>query len=258
MHGVGEWLYLCPAQDCSRGVLGQGFPRHWNLVDHMKRVHNCSPKTHNSDPVGGCTVECNGATAKNTRRKRVPGASLSVEKVPPSPPINSVVVGSEGQVQQLRSESTQSVTSPTRTESPLEAMIDAPIQSGTDQSATKFIEQLPLETHGHRMQPSLQENTDSAAQAEWTDQNSVVKQKTTALRGFESPPKAVVPVEMPNAERNMHPGIERSPKSNTPDGDSPVKKPPRCTRSKNGCWTCRKRKIKVNFTLLYATKLADS
>ena len=40
MHGHGDKPFLCTYEGCERGVPGNGFPRHWNLRDHMKRVHN--------------------------------------------------------------------------------------------------------------------------------------------------------------------------------------------------------------------------
>ena len=40
MHGHGEKPHLCWFQDCDRSVPGNGFPRRWNLFDHMKRVHD--------------------------------------------------------------------------------------------------------------------------------------------------------------------------------------------------------------------------
>ena len=43
MHGHGEKPFLCTFEGCERGVPGNGFPRHWNLCDHMKRFHNRSP-----------------------------------------------------------------------------------------------------------------------------------------------------------------------------------------------------------------------
>jgi len=43
MHGHGEKPFLCKFEGCERGFSGNGFPRHWNLCDHMKRVHNRSP-----------------------------------------------------------------------------------------------------------------------------------------------------------------------------------------------------------------------
>lgn len=43
MHGHWENPFLCSFEGCERGAPGNGFPRHWNLCDHMKRVHNRSP-----------------------------------------------------------------------------------------------------------------------------------------------------------------------------------------------------------------------
>lgn len=39
MHGHGEKPHLCHFVDCERSQPGNGFPRRWNLGDHMKRVH---------------------------------------------------------------------------------------------------------------------------------------------------------------------------------------------------------------------------
>jgi hypothetical protein len=39
MHGHGSRPYLCQYEDCERSFPGQGFPRRYNLFDHMKRVH---------------------------------------------------------------------------------------------------------------------------------------------------------------------------------------------------------------------------
>ncbi|KAK9416213.1 hypothetical protein SUNI508_09793 [Seiridium unicorne] len=40
MHGHGDKPYLCTYEGCDRAVPGCGFPRNWNLRDHMRRVHN--------------------------------------------------------------------------------------------------------------------------------------------------------------------------------------------------------------------------
>ena len=41
--GTRDKPYPCQFRDCHRALLGQGFPRRWNLRDHMKRVHGCEP-----------------------------------------------------------------------------------------------------------------------------------------------------------------------------------------------------------------------
>ena len=40
MHGHGEKPFSCPHEGCERSEPGNGFPRKWNLADHMRRVHN--------------------------------------------------------------------------------------------------------------------------------------------------------------------------------------------------------------------------
>lgn len=52
MHGHGENPHLCRFPSCDRSIPGNGFPRRWNLHDHMRRVHDftCSEKA--SSPEG--------------------------------------------------------------------------------------------------------------------------------------------------------------------------------------------------------------
>ncbi|KAL2016731.1 hypothetical protein VTK56DRAFT_3120 [Thermocarpiscus australiensis] len=67
MHGHGEKPYLCTYEGCERSVPGHGFPRQWNLRDHMRRVHNDNGTTAQpaSPPSSG------GATTSSSRgRKR--------------------------------------------------------------------------------------------------------------------------------------------------------------------------------------------
>lgn len=52
MHGHGARPHLCHFQDCERAVPGHGFPRRYNLFDHMKRVHQFEgPTTEPSPPT---------------------------------------------------------------------------------------------------------------------------------------------------------------------------------------------------------------
>ncbi|RKF75484.1 hypothetical protein GcM1_233022 [Golovinomyces cichoracearum] len=61
MHGHGDKPFLCIYEGCERGTRGNGFPRHWNLRDHMKRVHNdtgysksnASVTSHSTAPIKG-------------------------------------------------------------------------------------------------------------------------------------------------------------------------------------------------------------
>nr|POE80837.1 hypothetical protein CFP56_56910 [Quercus suber] len=40
MHGHGDRPHLCWYEGCERSAAGSGFPRRYNLFDHMKRVHD--------------------------------------------------------------------------------------------------------------------------------------------------------------------------------------------------------------------------
>ncbi|KAH7092226.1 hypothetical protein FB567DRAFT_545409 [Paraphoma chrysanthemicola] len=52
MHGHGARPHLCHFRDCERAVPGHGFPRRYNLFDHMKRVHQYDgPTTEPSPPA---------------------------------------------------------------------------------------------------------------------------------------------------------------------------------------------------------------
>jgi hypothetical protein len=57
MHGHGENPNLCHFNSCERSIPGNGFPRRWNLRDHMKRVHDYtlsdSVSSAEESPVAG-------------------------------------------------------------------------------------------------------------------------------------------------------------------------------------------------------------
>jgi len=50
MHGHGDKPYLCTYEGCDRAAPGNGFPRQWNLKDHMRRVHNDNGSSQNTSP----------------------------------------------------------------------------------------------------------------------------------------------------------------------------------------------------------------
>ncbi|ORY09016.1 hypothetical protein BCR34DRAFT_385267 [Clohesyomyces aquaticus] len=80
MHGHGSRPHLCQYPDCDRSLPGHGFPRRYNLFDHMKRVHDWSPPaTEPSPPVGQGT---NATGRKNASRKRKSTADDGSEKRP--------------------------------------------------------------------------------------------------------------------------------------------------------------------------------
>lgn len=67
MHGHGDKPYLCTHEGCDRGAAGNGFPRHWNLRDHMKRVHNDSGASTKSNASGSPPPY--NTTTKGKKRK---------------------------------------------------------------------------------------------------------------------------------------------------------------------------------------------
>ncbi|KAI1417693.1 hypothetical protein F5Y13DRAFT_151624 [Hypoxylon sp. FL1857] len=70
MHGHGDKPYLCTYDGCDRGVPGNGFPRQWNLKDHMRRVHNDNGNSLNN--VSGSPPSGHGSSvhsAKGRKRK---------------------------------------------------------------------------------------------------------------------------------------------------------------------------------------------
>ncbi|CCU75568.1 hypothetical protein BGHDH14_bgh01731 [Blumeria hordei DH14] len=82
MHGHGDKPFLCTYEGCERGMAGNGFPRHWNLRDHMKRVHNDSgqPRSNasaNSPPP---------STIAKGRKRKAGDEIISFSKRVVSPP----------------------------------------------------------------------------------------------------------------------------------------------------------------------------
>ena len=82
MHGHGEKPHLCSFSECDRSVPGNGFPRRWNLFDHMKRVHDytgpASSSTSNS-PTPSSASSCHPGVATLAIRKRRPSSPSQVE-----------------------------------------------------------------------------------------------------------------------------------------------------------------------------------
>jgi hypothetical protein len=79
MHGHGDKPFLCTYDGCERGVAGNGFPRHWNLRDHMKRVHN-DPGQPKSNASG--SPPPSGPTKGKKRKAGDSSESPLLEKAP--------------------------------------------------------------------------------------------------------------------------------------------------------------------------------
>ncbi|KAI1810982.1 hypothetical protein GGS20DRAFT_579454 [Poronia punctata] len=70
MHGHGDKPYLCTYEGCERSSPGSGFPRQWNLRDHMRRVHsdNGTSVTGQTAPAAS-TTGASAQAAKGRKRK---------------------------------------------------------------------------------------------------------------------------------------------------------------------------------------------
>lgn len=67
MHGHGDKPFTCTYEGCERGVPGNGFPRHWNLRDHMKRVHNDTWHPPKSNASGSSPLSPPGRRGKKRK-----------------------------------------------------------------------------------------------------------------------------------------------------------------------------------------------
>ncbi|KAF6839741.1 C2H2 transcription factor [Colletotrichum plurivorum] len=70
MHGHGDKPFLCSYEGCDRAMPGNGFPRQWNLKDHMRRVHN-----DNGAPGSPTTASTGQQSSKGRKRKDAPKAA---------------------------------------------------------------------------------------------------------------------------------------------------------------------------------------
>ncbi|KAL3428236.1 C2H2 transcription factor [Phlyctema vagabunda] len=76
MHGHGDKPYLCKYDGCDRGVPGNGFPRSWNLKDHMKRVHNDPGLSPRNNASGSPTP-----SVRSTKRRKAEAKEPEKESV---------------------------------------------------------------------------------------------------------------------------------------------------------------------------------
>ena len=82
MHGHGEKPHLCSFQDCDRSVPGNGFPRRWNLFDHMKRVHDYTgpvSSSSSSSPTPSTASSFHGTATLALRKRRPSSPILQVD-----------------------------------------------------------------------------------------------------------------------------------------------------------------------------------
>jgi hypothetical protein len=81
MHGHGEKPFLCTFEGCERGVPGNGFPRHWNLCDHMKRAHNRSPSPQVTCKASRGQIKRKNSSSETSSSQKFPTtASATIDK----------------------------------------------------------------------------------------------------------------------------------------------------------------------------------
>ncbi|EMR70923.1 putative zinc finger domain-containing protein [Eutypa lata UCREL1] len=69
MHGHGDKPYLCTYEGCDRALPGNGFPRQWNLKDHMRRVHNDNGSSLNMTTSPPTAQPTSSHSTKGRKRK---------------------------------------------------------------------------------------------------------------------------------------------------------------------------------------------
>jgi hypothetical protein len=81
LHGHGNKPFLCQFKDCERSGPDSGFPRAYNLLDHMKRVHGYRPeKATKTPPVSGAG---RAGKSQDKVKKRKTGAEVKKEMMSP-------------------------------------------------------------------------------------------------------------------------------------------------------------------------------
>ena len=82
MHGHGAKPHLCSYKDCERAIPGNGFPRRYNLFDHMKRVHDYKVPPSPPLPPADGTHRRTKPKAQNSRKRKSSAPSADELHVP--------------------------------------------------------------------------------------------------------------------------------------------------------------------------------
>lgn len=75
LHGHGDNPHLCFWEGCERSIPGYGFPRRWNLYDHMRRVHDYTASERHSSPEAAAVTAPTKKKDVNNRKKKVPATT---------------------------------------------------------------------------------------------------------------------------------------------------------------------------------------
>ena len=136
MHGHGDRPHLCTYNGCERGISGNGFPRRYNLFDHMKRVHDHKDE---STSVTGSPILGGPQSQRKVagRKRKASGSTPVVEPVA------------------QRQRSMQSSQEPLRVASP---QIEFQLGANPQPLGGSYQHFAPLPNNGHpHSQPQLQD-----------------------------------------------------------------------------------------------------
>ncbi|GAM39484.1 hypothetical protein TCE0_034f11076 [Talaromyces pinophilus] len=105
-HGHGDNPHLCFYPGCERAVPGYGFPRRWNLFDHMKRVHDYTgseqPSSPESNAVGQVLKKKDPAGVRKRKVTKPVSATTMKRTKSTSSQSNAVKVNPAQHEQRLR------------------------------------------------------------------------------------------------------------------------------------------------------------
>lgn len=105
-HGHGDNPHLCFYPGCERAVPGYGFPRRWNLFDHMKRVHDYTgseqPSSPESNAVGQVLKRKDNAGVRKRKVTKAVSATTMKRTKSTSSQSNAVKVNPAQHEQRLR------------------------------------------------------------------------------------------------------------------------------------------------------------
>ncbi|KAH0020103.1 hypothetical protein KCU78_g6571, partial [Aureobasidium melanogenum] len=70
LHGHGNKPFLCQFKDCDRSGPDNGFPRAYNLLDHMKRVHGYRPDKAAKTPPASSAGRAAGKSQDKVKKRK--------------------------------------------------------------------------------------------------------------------------------------------------------------------------------------------
>ena len=141
MHGHGEKPHLCYFSECDRSIAGNGFPRRWNLFDHMKRVHDYTGSSSSSHSGGGSPPSSGSSSSE--RRPSHFGSNVAAQQQLPIR--NSTINGNAGNNKRRQAPSPIQVAEPMKRSRSNQM---APSSNSTKSSSTMAIKSTKASSSG--------------------------------------------------------------------------------------------------------------